>query len=79
MTRAEPVKHTRRMSAAKSVGAGSARAETAVMGDGTLWQGTVEAGPESDRLGWPLAAGVILLLSVGLWAGIGWFATALFR
>jgi len=67
VTRAEPVKHTRRMAGPKA----------AVVTDSTIWQGTVEAGAETERLGWPLAAGIIVLLSVGLWAGIGWLAAAL--
>lgn len=67
MKRVDPVKRPTRIPAAQ-----------AAADDGTLWHGTVEAGAAGDRMGWPLAAGVIVLLSVGLWVGIGWLAAIIF-
>jgi hypothetical protein len=64
--RADPAKQVAQSRVASSVAAEA----------GAAWRPSADAvaAPGEGRLGWPLAAGVIVLLSAGLWLGIGWLA-----
>jgi hypothetical protein len=50
------------------------RASAVTAGEATAWRAPAAAAEGEERLAWPLAAGVIALLSAGLWLGIGWLA-----
>jgi len=49
------------------------RASAIIAGEAATWHAPAATESE-ERLAWPLAAGVILLVSAGLWLGICWVA-----
>lgn len=68
--RADPAKQVAQSRVASSVAADA----------GAAWRAPPEAATAAgeERFGWPLAAGVITLLSASLWLGIVWLASLAF-